>query len=61
MLNFKLNKKWKKNRLVIEFGSNNSKPELSTNDFMTKLILWSLEIGSLISIWKWLIILLFIL
>lgn len=61
MLNFKLNKKWKKNRLVIEFGSNNSKPELSTNDFMTKLILWSLEIGSLISIWKWLIIPLFIL
>lgn len=61
MFNFKLNKKWKKNRLVIEFGSNNSNPESKTNDLMTKLILLSLEIGSLISIWKWLIIPLFIL
>ena len=58
MFHLKFKRQWSKSKLELECGTNNSSsPSVNEVDsLMDKLIRWSLGLGTLLGIWKYLIL-----
>lgn len=61
MFNFKFLKKWENAEMNVEYSSNDGNNSISTKDSIMKKMIWvSLDIATLLGIWRYLIFPLFI-
>ena len=61
MFNLKLKCQWKKIKINMEYGTNNNSATSSVkkDSLITKMIWFSLELGTLLGIWKYILLPLF--
>lgn len=61
MFNFKFLKKWENAEMNVEYSSNDGNNSISTKDSIMRKMIWvSLDIATLLGIWRYLIFPLFI-